>query len=76
MVPSADRLCAVRAGSSKYSNGLAILNHSSPGSPLGEGFIASSSTCNSPASTRPTVPRCASHSAVSQAVNPMASVAP
>ena len=46
------------------------------GSPFGQGFISASRMCRSPSSTLPTVPRCSSHCALSQAVKPRPSVAP
>src|SRR5262245_19285968 len=67
---------AEHAGSLKYSNGVAVSNHSCPGLPIGHSRMASSSTCSLPSRTRPTVPLCASHSALSQAVKPSPSVAP
>ncbi len=76
MAPSAERARAVFSGSLKYSKGVAVLNHSVPGVPVGQGCIFASSTCSSPSSTLPTVPLCASHSALSQAVKPNPSVAP
>jgi hypothetical protein len=50
----------------KHSNSLAVLNHNVPGVPTGTGRMSSSSTCNSPSRTLPTVPGWASHSALSQ----------
>ncbi len=70
------RAAAVFAGSLKYSNGVAVLNQIVPGVPLAQGFISASRMCRSPSNTLPTLPRCASHSALSQAVNPRPSVAP
>ena len=72
---SAERASLVFCGSLKYSNGVAVSNHSVPGVPAGTGFMSSSSTCSLPIRTRPTVPLCASHSSELQAVKPSPSVA-
>src|SRR3989442_15514500 len=76
MVPSAERASWVLAGSLKYSNGEAVLNHTVPGVPTGEGVMLSSRICRSPSRTRPTVPRWASHSSQLQAGKASPSVAP
>ena len=76
MLPSAERASWVLFGSLKYSNGVAVLNQIVPGVPFGHGFMLSSRMCRSPSITLPTVPRWASHSALSQAVKPRPSVAP
>src|SRR5439155_16534834 len=76
MLPSAERASWVLAGSLKYSNGLAVLNHTVPAVPFGQGFMLSSMMWRSPSSTRPTVPRCASDCSELQEVKPGPSVTP
>ncbi len=76
IVPSAERVSCVRSGSLKYSKGVAVLNQISPGVPFGAGCMFSSRMCRSPIITLPTLPLCASHCALSQAVKPRPSVAP
>ena len=76
MLPSGERASLVLSGSLKYSNGVAVLNQTVPGVPIGHGFMFSSRMCRSPSSTLPTVPRWASHSSLLQAVKPRPSVAP
>ena len=51
MLPSAERASAVFAGSLKYSNGVAVLNQTVPGVPVGQGCMFSSRMCRSPSST-------------------------
>ena len=48
IVPSAERVKAVRSGSLKYTNGLAVLNQTSPAVPCGTLWPCSSRICRSP----------------------------